>query len=105
LLGLRAPATNTDASALCCTSDITLAEYKSLCGKMDAFNAKAATLQQYMNATPSFRTDLYATCGTLLTHAESIELISDLGAKFTPELKAPSVAMPYEGDYTQEDYA
>ena len=25
--------------------------------------------------------------------------------KFTPELKAPSVAMPFGGDYTQADYA
>ena len=36
------------------------------------------------------------------THAESIELIKSFGAKFTPELKAPEVEMPYEGDYTQE---
>jgi glycerophosphoryl diester phosphodiesterase len=28
-----------------------------------------------------------------------------MGAKFTPELKAPSVAMPFEGTYTQEQYA
>jgi glycerophosphoryl diester phosphodiesterase len=58
-----------------------------------------------MDATPSWRTDLYATCGTLLSHAESIELFKDLDVKMTPELKAPSVQMPYEGDYTQEDYA
>ena len=30
------PATGTPASAQCCTSDITLAEFKTLCGKMDA---------------------------------------------------------------------
>ncbi len=41
----------------------------------------------------------------MLTHAESIELFKDLGVKMTPELKSPSVDMPYEGDYTQEDYA
>ncbi|WP_437591566.1 glycerophosphodiester phosphodiesterase family protein [Sorangium sp. So ce1000] len=95
----------TPASAKCCTSDITLAEFKQLCGKMDSANPDAATVEEYMAATPKFRTDLYATCGTLLTHAESIELLSDLGVKFTPELKAPEVEMPYEGDYEQEDYA
>lgn len=99
------PAAGTPAQAMCCTSDFTLAEFRTLCGKMDAFNASATTVAQYMNATPSFRTDLYSTCGTLMTHAESIALIDDLGAKFTPELKLPSVAMPFEGDYTQEQYA
>jgi glycerophosphoryl diester phosphodiesterase len=41
----------------------------------------------------------------VLTHAESIELFKQLGSKMTPELKAPAVAMPYEGEYTQQDYA
>ena len=41
----------------------------------------------------------------MLTHAESIGLFDDLGVGMIPELKSPSVAMPYEGDYTQEDYA
>lgn len=99
------PATGTPASAQCCTSDITVAEFKTLCGKMDGFNPNATTVAAYLAGTPSFRTDLYSTCGTLLTHAESIELLSDLGTKFTPELKAPSVAMPFQGDYTQELYA
>jgi len=99
------PAAGTPASAMCCTSDITLDEYKTLCGKMDGANTAATTVEEYMNGTANWRTDLYSTCGTLLTHAESIALIDGLGAKFTPELKSPSVAMPYEGDYTQEDYA
>ena len=99
------PATGKPASAKCCTSDITVSEFKSLCGKMDASNPKATTVKDYMGGTPGFRTDLYASCGTLLTHAESIKLFSDLGTKFTPELKAPEVPMPYQGDYTQEAYA
>jgi glycerophosphoryl diester phosphodiesterase len=99
------PATGTPASAECCTSDITLAEFRTLCGKMDGFNPNATSVEQYLGGTPTFRTDLYAPCGTLMTHAESIELFSSLGAKFTPELKAPSVAMPFEGTYTQEAYA
>ncbi|MBA55958.1 MAG: glycerophosphodiester phosphodiesterase [Pseudomonadales bacterium] len=95
----------TPASARCCTSDITLSEFKSLCGKMDAANPNATTPEEYMSGTADWRTDLYSTCGTLMTHAESIELIKSLGAKFTPELKSPSVDMPYEGDYSQQDYA
>ncbi len=93
------------ADIKCCTSDLTLEEFKSLCGKMDAANKNAATIEDYMDATASWRTDLYSTCGTVLSHAESIELFKDLGVKMTPELKSPSVKMPYEGDYTQEDYA
>ena len=93
------------ADIRCCTSDFTLEEFKSLCGKMDAANLNATTIEEYMDATASWRTDLYSTCGTVLSHAESIELFKDLGTKMTPELKAPSVEMPYEGDYTQEAYA
>jgi glycerophosphoryl diester phosphodiesterase len=99
------PLTGTPASAMCCTSDLSVAEFKSLCGKMDGFNPAATTAADYMRGTPSFRTDTYATCGTLLTHKEYISLVSKLGADFTPELKAASVPMPYQGDYTQEKYA
>ena len=99
------PVTGKPASAKCCTSDITVAELKRLCGKMDASNPKATTVAEYLGGTASYRTDLYATCGTLLTHAESIDLFSSLGAKFTPELKEALVPMPYQGDYTQSAYA
>lgn len=92
------------ASAQCCTSDITLEEFKMLKGKMDAANPNATTIEEYLDATPSWRTDLYTGNGTLLSHAESIELFKSLGAKMTPELKTPSVAMPFDG-FTQEDYA
>ena len=93
------------ASAQCCTSDITLAEFKTLQGKMDAANPNATSVEQYLDGTAGWRTDLYSGNGTLLSHAESIELFKSLGVKMTPELKGPSVDMPYEGDYTQEMYA
>ena len=91
----------------CCTSDITLAEFRELEGKMDAANKDATTIAEYMDATAPWRTDLYSggSRGTLITHAESIELFKSFGADMTPELKSPAVEMPYEGDYTQEDYA
>lgn len=102
-----------EASAQCCTSDITLEEFKSLKGKMDAFNPQARNAREYLQGTPGWRTDLYAglTSGTLLSHRESIELFSKLGVKMAPELKSAEVAMPYDsdgdgvGDYTQEVYA
>jgi len=72
---------------------------------MDASNPNATSVEEYLSGTPNYRTDLYATCGTLVTHAESIELFKSLGTKMMPELKSPSVAIPYEGDYTQEIYA
>lgn len=89
----------------CCTSDITVAEFKTLEGKMDAANTAATSIEEYMSATSDWRTDLYSAKGTLLTHAESIQLLNGLGVDFTPELKSPAVEMPYEGDYTQQDYA
>jgi glycerophosphoryl diester phosphodiesterase len=96
---------NRKASAECMTSDITLAEFKSLNGKMDAADTTAASVEEYLNGTPNWRTDLYATRGTLVSHAESIELLKSLSVKFAPELKAPSVGMPFDGDYTHEVYA
>ena len=93
------------ASAKCCTSDISLEEFKTLKGKMDAFNPNAKTVAEYMDATPSWRTDLYTARGTVLSHKESIKLFKKLGVKMTPELKTPDVTMPYKDDYTQQKYA
>ena len=92
------------ADVQCCTSDITVAEFKTLKAKMDAGNPNAATLDDYLNSTPSWRTDLYSADATVMTHAESIELFKKLGVKMTPELKSPSVSMPFDG-FTQEMYA
>ncbi|RYC55441.1 hypothetical protein CHU98_g10766 [Xylaria longipes] len=93
------------ATARCCTSDITLTEFKSLCGKMDGFNASATTPEDYLHGTPNWRTDLYSTCGTLLSHKEFIALVdSHPGLLFTSELKEPRVPMPFQGNYTTEQY-
>ncbi len=100
------PNTNTPATAECRSSDITLAEFKTLRGKMDGFNPKARTAQEFVAGTPAWRTDLYSgpTSGTLLSHKESIALFKRLGVKMTPELKEASVPMPFEG-LTQQQYA
>ena len=100
------PNTKSPASAECRTSDITLAEFKTLRGKMDGFNPMATTVQEYVAGTPTWRTDLYAgpTSGTLMSHKESIALFKQLGVKMTPELKEATVAMPFEG-FSQQQYA
>ena len=96
----------TPASAECRTSELTLAEFKTLRGKMDAFNPRGRTVEEYMAGTPNFRTDIYSgrSSGTLMTHKESIALFKRLGVKMTPEIKFPSVTMPFDG-FTQEMYA
>ncbi|NVD08597.1 glycerophosphodiester phosphodiesterase [Vibrio sp. JPW-9-11-11] len=98
------PATGEDAQVECRTSDFTLAEFKTLKGKMDGANPKATTVEEYMQGTPGWRTDLYAQTGTLMTHAESAALFKQYGVKVTPELKSAAVDMPYQG-FTQQMYA
>ena len=82
------PWSGVSSSPKCCTSDITLAEFKSLKGKMDSSNPAATTAQGFLGGTPSWRTDLYTGRGTLMTLEESIELNKKNGVKHTPELKA-----------------
>ncbi len=96
----------TPATAECRTSEITLAQFRTLRGKMDAFNPRARNVVEYLGGTANWRTDLYSgpTSGTLMTHLESIQLFKRLGVKMTPELKFPSVPMPFDG-FTQEAYA
>ncbi|MFO6424910.1 glycerophosphodiester phosphodiesterase family protein [Motilimonas sp. KMU-193] len=98
------PANGIAASATCCTSDITLAEFLSLEGKMDGSNPNATSVAEFMAGTPSWRTDLYSGNGTLMTHAQSIAMFKAAGVKMTPELKAASVDMPFDG-FSQQDYA
>ncbi|OAX78603.1 hypothetical protein ACJ72_07086 [Emergomyces africanus] len=101
----------TKASAKCCTSDITLAEFKSLCGKMDSSDPTATTPEEYQGGVKSWRTTLYTDgCPKLHSHPEFISLVNSLGLKFTSELKTPEVPMPFlsadgKKNYTQEMYA
>nr|WP_246484296.1 glycerophosphodiester phosphodiesterase family protein [Marivibrio halodurans] len=98
------PTTGRQATAECCTSDLTRDEFLSLQGKMDAADPMATDVAGYMDATESWRTDLHAP-GTLMTHAQSIGLFQSLGVAMTPELKAPEVTMPFDADFSYGDYA
>lgn len=95
----------TAANARCCTSEFTWAELQTLKAKMDSFDPRATTPEGFMRGTTSWRTDLYSSDDQILSHDQSIALFKSLGTTMTPELKAPSVAMPFEGTYTQADYA
>jgi glycerophosphoryl diester phosphodiesterase len=87
------------ARAECRTSELTLAEFRTLRGKVDAFDPAALTVEEFVDAAPPPRADLgaSATRGTLLTHAESIALFQRLGVAMTPELKEASVRLPFMG--------
>jgi glycerophosphoryl diester phosphodiesterase len=99
------PWTGLGSSPKCCASDITLSEFKTLNGKMDASNPQATTAQSYLGGTASWRTDLYTGRGTLLTLKESIVLNKRLGVKHTPELKSGDPARLLTVFGGQENYA
>lgn len=96
---------NQSASAKCCTSDITLTEFKSLCARPNRSNRAAKTVSEFLAPLVSPVIEEPMSCGTLITHAESIELIDSLGRNFTPELKRPEVPMPFAEGFTQTVYA
>jgi glycerophosphoryl diester phosphodiesterase len=87
------------ASAECRTSELTLAQFKSLRGKIDAFDPAAQTVEQFVAPQRQPRPDLGAGLehGSLLTHAESIALFKRLGVRMIPELKEASVHLPFNG--------
>jgi len=99
------------ARARCCTSDVTLEEFRSLVGRRDVSNPAAGSVEEYLGPPPGDPVEVKGVPagevvheGTLVTHAESIALFQRLGVKMTPELKDASVPMPFHG-FSQEDYA
>lgn len=98
----------TPAKALCCTSDITLAEFKSLKAKMEGNGNNNAlngsTNDGRLSPTPYYRTDLYADDAELMSLKDHIALIQSYGLDSTPEAKAAEVPLPFDGDYTREDF-
>jgi glycerophosphoryl diester phosphodiesterase len=99
------PWSGAGSSPRCCASDLTLAQFRTLKGKMDASNPAATTAAAYLNGTANWRTDLYNGRGTLLTLKESIALNQRLGVKHTPELKAGNPARVNQVFGSQAAYA
>jgi glycerophosphoryl diester phosphodiesterase len=86
------PWTGPGSSPKCCTSDLTLSEFRTLKGKMDASNPLATTAEGFLGGTPNWRTDLYTGRGTLMTLRESIQLNEQNGVQqMIDELKAAGV--------------
>ena len=85
------------ATAECRTSDVTLAEFRSLRGKHDGFNPRARTAAEYVRGARTPHVAPAIDTGTLMTHAESIALLRELGVGMVPELKQPVVPMPFAG--------
>lgn len=88
------PENGTDASAKCCTSDITLAEFKSLCAEMEATTFNAMTVNEStpyfgrIGVTPDCRTNMYAySCAETMSLKDQIELVESYGLNFTAEAK------------------
>ncbi|KAJ9452731.1 hypothetical protein DIPPA_21908 [Diplonema papillatum] len=88
-----------NATARCCASALTLAQFRTLKGKMDAFDVTATTVTEYVQGTVAGRTDAHTARGTLMTHRDSIALFTKLGLHMTPELKDGS--MPPDFTRTQ----
>ena len=93
------------ASARCCTSDLTVEEFKSLSGRHDRHDRDATSVKEWLRAQAEAVVPGYPDQGELMTHAESIDLFQRLGVAMAPELKVPEVEMPFEGDYSRQDYA
>lgn len=94
----------TPATAECRTSDITLAEFRSLRGKHDGFDPRAVSVEQYVRGGRTQANAAGPAWGTLMTHDDSIALFRELGVQMVPELKQPVVPMPFDG-MSQQDYA
>lgn len=93
------------ASARCCTSDLTLAEFKQLRGRMDSVDPQARSVEAYTAGPKAARTVAGLDSGTVLSHRESIALFQQLGVGMAPELKTPEPGVPFDATYTRARYA
>ncbi len=74
------------ARAQCCVSDLEFTEFSSLCGKQaDEAHHRDNTDDDSETGEPE-----KASCGTLVSHEQSIQLLDSLGVDFIPELKRTS---------------
>jgi len=94
------------AKAKCCTTDFTLNEIQSLCGKMHSYNGQAKTPREYVGNTPRFQTDLYShDCPHIQSHIDYIGTVDSNGGSFVPEFKMLDYDFKQRKDgYTREMY-
>jgi glycerophosphoryl diester phosphodiesterase len=82
------PASGRPAGARCCTQDLSLTEFTSLCGRLDRIDPAATTVAAYLAPGIPNPAVSGSRCGTLMTHDASIALFREQGVGMTPELKA-----------------
>jgi glycerophosphoryl diester phosphodiesterase len=100
------PANEGYPEPVCCTSDLTLDQFKTLEAKMDARNKDATTPEGYLGGTADWRTDLYTGRANVVTFEESIALNRAMGVKHTPELKGATHQDRVDAIFgSQEGYA
>lgn len=90
-------ASHQKAQVMCCTSDLTLNEFKQLRGKVDDADEFANTPLGYTKLYSANEKPHKVRFGQLMTHQESIKLFSSLNVNMVPELKVPEVSMPFNG--------
>ena len=93
------------ASAKCCTSDLTLKQFKSLCARSDYVDDRATTVDDYLRNKRPLEGKESIQCGTLQTHRESVRLISSHDRKHIPELKRMDPQTLRSLNLTVEQYA
>lgn len=95
-----------DLEAQCCTSDITLEQFKSLKGVLRNANSNLRREDELLETNSPLHDMLPRQGGgTLLSFSEALQLFRELNVGVAPELKSPHVSMPFQGEYSQQDYA
>ncbi|MDG2411855.1 MAG: glycerophosphodiester phosphodiesterase family protein [Halioglobus sp.] len=95
-----------DLDAQCCTSDITLEEFKSLKGMMHTSSSNLRWADELIGMKSPLRDLLPRQAGgTLLSFSEALQLFRELDVGVAPELKSPRVSMPFQDEYSQQNYA
>ncbi|MGH1368233.1 MAG: glycerophosphodiester phosphodiesterase family protein [Maritimibacter sp.] len=88
----------------CNAADISLAEFKTLKARMLGAFGKVTRLSDFLDKHSRWETYRASVDGgTVMSHADFIALTQELGLTYTPELKAPTVAMPHNG-FTSDAY-
>lgn len=77
---------------------------------MEATTFNALNTSQYLGgrigSTPDWRTNMYAyECAETMSLKDQITLVESYGLNFTAEAKTPEIPMPFQGNYTQQDFA
>jgi len=91
------------ADVQCCTSELTLAEFRTLRAKRDGSDPDALDLRGFLGGTPGWTFDESRDYATVMSFADSVALLGPTGVAMTPELKAFIHAPAGENALTRAD--